>query len=343
MPPAREHRRLWNQIERSPLSLAAMCVLAFLLYGGANVGLGVITGYSALDHRLSMVDWPYLLASVGGVAVALGGYRLAFDGISRAGGGPSMGPAQRWAAVVSGFGGFLIAGGSAVDKFAMRAAGADQRDAEVRVGGLDALEHAPLALGCCVASIFLLVTGRTDPPPLDFVWPWAVAPPFGALLAVLAARRYRGRFRDADGVLRFAGLGLDSLGLLGDLIVERTAGGLPFLGMSLFWAGEIASLWCAFAAFGWYMSVPSIILTDAVGYALTRRSAPLGGAGLVDLCLPLVAWDAGAPLAAAVAGTLAYRFFSLWLPLPAAIATLPTLRAIGSPEDEHRGIEVSAA
>jgi hypothetical protein len=39
----------------------------------------------------------------------------------------------------------------------------------VRIAGLDALEHVPLAVACCAAAIFLLAKGRTDPPPLDFV------------------------------------------------------------------------------------------------------------------------------------------------------------------------------
>jgi hypothetical protein len=49
--------------------------------------------------------------------------------------------------------------------------------------------------------------------------------------------------------------------------------------MTLFWAGEIFALWAGLAAFGTRMSVPVVIIADAVGYVLTRRAAPLGGAG----------------------------------------------------------------
>jgi uncharacterized membrane protein YbhN (UPF0104 family) len=74
--------------------------------------------------------------------------------------------------------------------------------------------------------------------------------------------------------------------------------------------------------------VAELIIAYAIGYALTRRSAPLGGAGLIETFLPLTLWDSGAPLAAAVAGVLAYRFFNLWAPMPPALAVLPRLKAI---------------
>jgi uncharacterized membrane protein YbhN (UPF0104 family) len=61
---------------------------------------------------------------------------------------------------------------------------------------------------------------------------------------------------------------------------------------------------------------------------LTRRTAPLGGAGLLDLILPLCLWTCGASFAGAVAAVAVYRFFSLWLPLPLAFAYLPTVRAM---------------
>ncbi|MCU1490652.1 MAG: hypothetical protein JWM85_2057 [Acidimicrobiaceae bacterium] len=321
--------RLWNRIAPSPRKLLLMCLFAALLYGAANVGLCTIAGFETVGRRLSRLDWPYIAASLGGVAVALAGYRLAYEGISKVGGGPELTAAERWAAVIAGFGGFLSRGGASVDKFAMRAAGASERDAEVRVAGLDALEHAPLALGCCASAIYLLVTGRTDPPALDFVWPWAVAPPVGAAVAAFAATRYRDRFREAKGWRRWLGVALDAVWMLRQLVSEATGRGLPMVGMALFWAGEIYSLWAGMATFGYHMSVPSVILRDAVGYALSRRSAPFGGAGFIDLFLPLVLWDSGAPLAAAVAGCFVYRFFSLWLPLPATIAELPKLRTIG--------------
>jgi hypothetical protein len=101
---------------------------------------------------------------------------------------------------------------------------ADEREADVRIAGLDALEHVPLAVACCASAVFLLATGHTDPPPLDFLWPWAVAPPVGTVLAVVAVSRYRGRFRDDGGLRRYAGLALDGVGLLWKLARTAVAG-----------------------------------------------------------------------------------------------------------------------
>jgi len=62
------------------------------------------------------------------------------------------------------------------------------------------------------------------------------------------------------------------------------------------------------------------VIGYATGYALTRRTLPLGGAGTVEALVSFaLAWT-GIPLAKAVLAVCAYRIFNLWLPLlPAAI------------------------
>jgi hypothetical protein len=54
-------------------------------------------------------------------------------------------------------------------------------------------------------------------------------------------------------------------------------------------------------------------------YVVTRRPAPFGGAGPLDLFLPLCLWTCGSSLAAAGAGTITFRLLSLWLPFPFAL------------------------
>jgi len=312
--------------------LAALTALAVLLYVGAATGLAAIPGYDTMRHTLATVRWGWLLASLGGVAAALGGYLLAWGGLARGGpGGVSLTRRQRIAVVVAGFGGFIGRGGSAIDRYAMLAGGLDEREADVRLTGLDALEHTPLAVGCCAAAFYLIAIGQTDPPPLDFVWPWAVGPLLGAALVIPAVIRYRDRFRDARGFRRYLGIGLDAVALLGALIKDRHCGPQAFAGMTLFWVGEIFALWAGLAAFGVQLLFPIVIIADAVGYVLTRRAAPLGGAGFIDTFLALCLWDCGAPLAGAIAGVFAYRFFSLFFVMPASFAVLPTLRSIGGP------------
>ena len=69
-----------------------------------------------------------------------------------------------------------------------------------------------------------------------------------------------------------------------------------------------------------------IILGYASGYALTRRSLPLAGAGAVETLLPFALTWMGIALPAAVVCVFAYRFFNLWLPLLPAAAAVITLR-----------------
>lgn len=269
--------------------LALLTLVAAVLYVGAAAGLSAIPGYQAMERTLSSVQWPWLLASLGGVVAAFAGYLLAWRGITLGAGGPDLTSRQRFATVLAGFGGFIARGGSAIDRYAMLAAGEDERDADVRIAGFDSFEHLPLAVGCCVSAIFLLAHGRTDPPPLDFVWPWAVAPPVGGALAIWAVARYRDRLRNAHGLLRYVGIGLDGVGLLWTVVKHRRAGPLAVGGMTLVWTGEIFALWAGLAAFGVKMTVAVVT----------------------------------------IAGVFGYRFFSLWVPMPFSLAALPTLRSIG--------------
>jgi uncharacterized membrane protein YbhN (UPF0104 family) len=72
--------------------------------------------------------------------------------------------------------------------------------------------------------------------------------------------------------------------------------------------------------------VPAVVVGYATGYALTRRTLPLAGAGAVEALLPFALLWVGYPLAAAILAVFAYRVFNLWLPLGPAAAALFALR-----------------
>src|SRR5204863_4820411 len=100
-------------------------------------------------------------------------------------------------------------------------------------------------------------------------------------------------------------------------LVRSKAGLLALLGMAVYWAGDIFVLWACLAVF-WPHGHPSamlIILGYASGYALTRRSLPLAGAGAVETMLPFTLMWTGIALPAAVVCVFVYRLFNLWLPL----------------------------
>jgi hypothetical protein len=69
----------------------------------------------------------------------------------------------------------------------------------------------------------------------------------------------------------------------------------------------------------------ALIVGCCTGMVVTRRVAPLAGAGTPVLILPLTIWASGAPLAAAITGVAAYRLLGV-LSLPPALASLPVLR-----------------
>jgi uncharacterized membrane protein YbhN (UPF0104 family) len=94
------------------------------------------------------------------------------------------------------------------------------------------------------------------------------------------------------------------------------------LGSAIYWFGDILCLWACLQAFTHGTpNISLLLLGYATGYALTRRTLPLGGAGAVEALLPFALSWCGISLAAAVLAVFAYRVFNLWLPLgPSAFA-----------------------
>src|SRR2546423_1645248 len=78
---------------------------------------------------------------------------------------------------------------------------------------------------------------------------------------------------------------------------------------------------------GHFPSVAPLLIGYATGYALTRRTLPLAGAGAVEALLPFALLWTGTPLAAAVTAVLAYRIVNFWLPIVPAVFGLRSLRA----------------
>jgi uncharacterized membrane protein YbhN (UPF0104 family) len=100
------------------------------------------------------------------------------------------------------------------------------------------------------------------------------------------------------------------------------------IGTAVYWFGDIVCLWACLQAFTHGTPDISIILIGyATGYALTRRTLPFGGAGAVELLLPLALSWTGISLAAAVLAVFTYRIFNFWLPLIPAALGLRSLKA----------------
>lgn len=242
--------------------------------------------------------------------------------------------------VLASFGGFLARGGSGLDGYAIRAAGGDERDAKVRTETLAGLEHGVLALFGTAAGITVLVMALSVPPP-DFTVPWAVIPVPGFLLAFWLARRYGPRLRDAEGWRGVMGVFLDSILLVRSLFTKDLRRHPAVLGMFVFWGAELFAIWCALAAFGFQMNAAQLVVGAGTGMLFTRRTGPLAGAGILVVTLSVTIWYSGAPMAVAVAGIFAYRALALWLPMPAGLAQISRLRAMGN--ERKPGAEGRAA
>jgi uncharacterized membrane protein YbhN (UPF0104 family) len=94
---------------------------------------------------------------------------------------------------------------------------------------------------------------------------------------------------------------------------------VAWLGMTLYWAAEIVSLWAALRLFGLRCSAAVVILGYATGHVLTPRSVPLVGVGVTEVLLTLALVWLGLPLARALVAALVYRAALLTLSIPPAL------------------------
>jgi len=306
------------------LPLVVTTAAAAVAFFAALVVMSTIAGWSGvLDRVHRTLSFWFPIAFVA-EAAAFGAYVFAYRAVARVEGGRRLGMREALELVAVGFGAFLAKGGASLDSTALRSRGEDERDGEIRVLALDALEHAPLAPAACAAAIALLAEGRRKPG-LDFTIPWSTLVPIGAVAAVLAVRR-RDRFTGQPGWRGKLGDVLEAIHVLFRLASEWRRYWLGFVGASVYWAGDVICLWASLKPFDAAPPFAGIVLAHAVGYVLTRRTLPLAGAGIVEVLMPLTLVASGAPFSGAILGVFVYRLFNLWLPFVPAAVALPRLR-----------------
>jgi uncharacterized membrane protein YbhN (UPF0104 family) len=305
-------------LERHPMQHAILVAVGAALALGALVGVSWVAGFESVLHEFRRANWDWLPVAFGMQAAAYLGYIVAYREVARVEGGPAIGMGRAGAIVAAGFGVFVIRGGFIVDRHALEGAGIPSRQARIRVLGLGALEYAVLAPAVAVAAVIILARGSTHPS-LGFTLPWAIAVPLGFAAAV-GALAYRDRIRSRSGWRNVLGHALEGLYVLRRLAEQPREHAGAFLGAGLYWLGDVACLWASLRAFHVLPDLPALLIGYGTGYALTRRTLPLGGAGSVEALVSFaLAWT-GVPLAKAVLAVFAYRLFNLWLPLlPAAV------------------------
>ncbi len=314
-----------THMDRQPRELVAFIVLGAALSAAAVVGVSWAAGFGAVSDRFQHVDAGWLPLALAAEVLAYVGYVLAYREVARVEDGPRLAHSRALALVATGFGVFIARGGFSVDLHAFRQEFVSDREARVRVLGLGALEYALLAPATCIVAILLLVD-HVHQPGTGLTMPWAIAVPTGGVLA-LSALRLRDRLRGRHGWRDHVAQWLDSIHVIRQLFIklEHLAGPI---GTGIYWFGDIACLaFCLRAFEGHFPSVAPLLIGYATGYALTRRTLPLAGAGAVEALLPFALLWTGTPLAAAVTAVLAYRIVNFWLPIVPAVFGLRSLRA----------------
>jgi uncharacterized membrane protein YbhN (UPF0104 family) len=305
-------------LERDPAQQVVLVLVGAGLALAAIIGIAWAAGFHAVLHELRKVDPIWLPVAFGMEVAAYFGYVVAYRELARAQGGPRLGLGRAGAIVAAGFGVFVIRGGFVVDRHALEDAGLPPREARIRVLGLGVLEYAVLAPAAALAAVILLARGATNPS-LGFTLPWAIAVPLG-FVAAFGALGLRHRIRDEGGWRAGLRHALDAVNMLRHLASQGAEHGGAFVGTTLYWVGDIGCLWASIRAFHDSPDLAALVIGYATGYALTRRTLPLAGAGSVEALVSFaLAWT-GIPLAKAVLAVCAYRLFNLWLPLlPAAV------------------------
>jgi uncharacterized membrane protein YbhN (UPF0104 family) len=287
---------------------------AIAIAAGATVLIAAHAGYSEVADRFASIDPAWLAVAAAGQLAAFTGYALAYRRIATVLGGPRIDAALLVRLVATGFGAFALGGGLALDYRALRSLEGDERAAAVRVLALGTLEYVVIAPAACIVAAVMLIEGSTVLG--SVLWPWVLAVPAGFVLGFwLAARRERLVEGRAGKGWRMLADALAGINLIGRMASEPLRFALAVLGIVLYWAGEVVSLWASIRAFGGTLAPGPLIIGLATGYVLTRRSMPLAGAGITELLLTLALVWVGLDLATALAATIVYRLFSFVLPM----------------------------
>ncbi|HEY7629086.1 MAG TPA: lysylphosphatidylglycerol synthase domain-containing protein [Thermoleophilaceae bacterium] len=316
----------------------AVSVLATVIAAAAVIVIAWVTGVDEVGRAFETVHpgWIPLIAAA--EVLAYPAYVIAYRSVAQVHGHAPLELPLVGRVVAAGFGPFALAGGFGLDKQALHALHEDERSARVRVLGLGVLEWALLAPTVCVISIVFLIQDADILPSL--LWPWALAVPLGLGFGLWASAPGRRERLSHIGGKRRAWLAdlLDGVGVLHTLISHPVKYAGAWIGTAFYWAADIAAFYFSLRTFGIDMGAGKVILAYATGYAATRRSLPLGGAGVTEVLMTYSLYWVRQPLAPALAAVVAYRAFNFLLAAaPALIARRHLHELLDSAEEMRRG------
>jgi uncharacterized membrane protein YbhN (UPF0104 family) len=291
----------------------ALSAVATGLAAIAVLALARATGVDQVGRAFSHIDATWIALIAGAELVAYAAYMLAYRSIAQVHGHAPLALPLVARVVIAGFGPFSIGGGFGIDRQTLSALDEDEHSARVRVLALGTLEWAVLAPIACVTSIILLAQGANIMGSL--LWPWAIAVPLGFAFGLWAsaASRIDRLSRMWGGRLRRLSPALEAVGVLRTLVRKARKYPGAWIGTALYWAADIGAFYGGLRTFGLDPSVGKVIIAYATGYAATRRSLPLGGAGITEVLMTYALYWVRLPLAPALAAVVAYRAFNFLL------------------------------
>lgn len=253
--------------------------------------------------------------------VAYAGYVLAYRAVALRRGGRPLPVMLVVLIVLAGFGPFAPFGGFSLDRRALGAVHEDEHEATVQVLGLGVIEYLLLAPAACISAVALFLKAHRASPVLTL--PWIVGVPVGFALAWWATEpRVLERFSHPRGAIaRSIGDVLAGVEVMREVVLHPLERWGALVGMGVYWAAEIACFGFALRCFGVHIAAAALVLAYATGYAASRRSLPLGGAGITEalLTIALIAVHVSAPHA--LFGVIAYRLMNFVVPtIPALLA-----------------------
>jgi uncharacterized membrane protein YbhN (UPF0104 family) len=282
-----------------------------VLFAAAVFGVMWAAGFGSVRAAFLHARWRWLVFVPIGVAISHLGYLLAYREITQPEDGPKLRNKDAAALVTAGFGTFNSRGGFALDANGLRRFGLNRSEAKLRVMLLSVAEYAVLAPAALAAALYMVL--KSEPAQAGLLPSWIIGVPAGAAV-ILGLRALRGPLQRRSWWRPSMARGMEALDAAGSILRSWPQGPLTVTGMGLYWLGDVGALGAALAIFTpGRPTATAMILGYATGYALTRRTLPLGGAGAVEALLPFALSWISVPLAEAVLAVVTYRAFNLWL------------------------------
>lgn len=305
------------QVQKRPFMLS-VCALGVTMI--ASLSMAIVAGPAAVMKLVSGIQPIWLVLILAGRIVSYAGYTLAYKRLMGLNSGPAMKAIQAASLVSLGFAVFSLGGGFTIDHQALRRMGHKKHEAAIRILGLGALEYAVLAPLAFVSALLLLGAPHVMP---SMTLPWAIGVPIGFVCSLLVIRACHHAKNGGWHLPRLLDHTVQGLNLVYQMVLEARSHRLAWMGMLVYWAGELAALWAGLTLIGVPISLAALTLAYATGYIFTPRSLPLAGVGVSEVLLTIAVHWVGVPLPSAVVAVFFYRAGILLVSIPpAALARL---------------------